>query len=292
MSTHATYRRIRTMDDIFLPVALAPSSATRSSAKRYGQVFSVIVVMILMAFSFGVTNGVGGMTLSYFRDVDFSKSNVFQAGFLGFRVQAEGDGYTFDGPEDEDGGFHTSFVIPESGSLPMQYEISVEKTGGSDVFCNALHASATSTSFMYDGPLLALATTTFSNGPFDFNVTISDTDALSDGDTCLIDVVYTGWSSDTPVPFGYTDTKRTPLTFTYSNPSTPSAPVELASSSAPEVTDAPPADPTSSSTPDTVVEPSMLSPHPSTVASTTPPADPPAPDATPADPSGAPPAGQ
>ena len=176
------------------------------------------ITLCLSASSIGLTYGNITSTISYFRDDEKSQANIFHAGLLGFRVESAGDGYTFDGPADSDGGFHTSFIIPDSGSLPMQFKISIEKTGGADGLCNALNATATTSPFLYDGELLGLGTTTTSHAPFDLNVTLGRTDQLSDGDVCTVDLVYIGWSVVSPAPFGYIDTKRIPLTFTYDVP--------------------------------------------------------------------------
>ena len=182
------------------------------------QVAALGLVVCLCASSVGITFGKANDTISYFRDEETSTGNIFRAGLLGFSVAAEGTGYTFDGPTDPDGGYHTSLVIPDAGSLPMQYKISIEKNAGSDVFCSALAVNATTSPLLYTGTLLGLSTTTSSQGPFDFGILLTDAHGLVDGDICTIDIVYLGWSLASTTPFGYTDVQRTRLTFRYAAP--------------------------------------------------------------------------
>jgi hypothetical protein len=196
----------------------AQHSPTPQRSEYFGQVFAFGVMLCLFATSFGLASGKITNTVSYFRDDEVAQNNIFRAGLLGFRVDAFGDGYTFEGPEDIDGGFHTALVIPDTGSISMRYRITTEKTSGSDAFCSALRAVSTSTAFIYDGPLLGFGTTTTLEGPHEFDVRLSSAEGLIDGDICNVDVVYLGWSDSSPTPFGYTDTKRVPLSFSYLAP--------------------------------------------------------------------------
>jgi hypothetical protein len=110
-------------------------------------------------------------------------------------------------------------VTPELGSGPLMYRVTSQQTGGSPAFCNALTLNATTSPFIYSGTLSGLTTTsTTTTGVWTIAIGLPSASGLTDGDVCLIDLVYRGWHKDAPENTGYTDEERVSFSFTLSNP--------------------------------------------------------------------------
>lgn len=215
------YRKFVT-DDVFVPFPVSPYVLNlRQSPPKKMPFFAfsrkATMVSVLLTFfisSMGMASAHMGTTVAYFYDEDTSKDNAFRAGSLGFSVQAEGTGYTFESG-DEDAAFEVSVITPENDSLSAHYSARAEKTGGSDVFCNALHALATTSPFLYDGALMALDMEPPQPGTWQMDITLASEAGLVHGDECAIDLVYKAWLDGAGPSGGYTEEKRVPLVFTF-----------------------------------------------------------------------------
>jgi hypothetical protein len=175
---------------------------------------SFVGVIVLCVGSFSIAHARITDTASYFRDDELSQNNLFQAGMLGFSVQSQGVGYTFE-PNDPDSAFEVSVIMPGVGSLPAHYRVHSEQTGGSAALCQALHASATTSPLIFDGPLMSLATST-DVGLSQLSISLPSSSGLTDS-SCNIDLVYDAWAGSDSGS-GYTDERRVPLTFFFTIP--------------------------------------------------------------------------
>ena len=188
----------------------------------FAQLATLGFVLCLSASSFGLTYGKINGTISYFRDDENSRGNVFSAGLLGFRVNPGHETVTI---AEAGSVFLFPLMQPDSGSSPIMYRIRVEETASTSALCSLLTAEGTSSPFIYSGKLRTMsteATTTF--GHWGVQVLLPDATGLSDGDQCEVDFVYTGWNKDAPEGTGYTDEERDSFTFIYSAPSTEQSP--------------------------------------------------------------------
>ena len=238
------YSRHFEMDDIFR--ATGPLAQRKEMLSGYGIVRIAVAcaAAVLFIVSLGLARGAVGATVSYFRDDEISTGNLFKAGTLGFNLVGAGNGYTFDGPHDPDGAFESTRPVPNAGSFPMQYVITIDQTGGSGSFCSLLRMISTTSPFIFDGPLMAFSTTTTSIEPLQFEITLPDGTPLNDQDTCLTDVHYR--STSIGATSGYSDSQHHAVTFLYNNPPTdapqsqgdPSAPPGDTSTTTPPVIDA------------------------------------------------------
>ena len=222
-SKHLSYIHPSTLDGIRVafPVSDHVLELTKKRAKKrtwrslfLRQSSTLAIVLILCGTSFSYASGAITGTISYFSDNEISQLNQFRAGLLGFRVDAEGTGYDFT-DEQTGGALIISKPTPLTGSFPSEYMITVEQTGGSSAFCNALHLIATTTPFSYEGSLLSFGTTTTTTDPLQFGVLLPNSDGIATGDTCNVDLVYRSWSLGGSQGSGYTDENRIPLTFSY-----------------------------------------------------------------------------
>ncbi len=156
-------------------------------------------------------------TVSYLNDSEVSTENMLAATILDFTAVPDDSTFDFVGSEledDADGEVDTAIEL-EPGSLDARFDVFVEHTGGNPVFCNVIDAT-TVTPFAYTGPITALMgdNVTFA-GPFEMGLSLTDESAITDGDVCIIDVVYQAWYFDAESDQGYFDEERTTLTFTY-----------------------------------------------------------------------------
>lgn len=184
------------------------SFAQRSSA--------FVFTIVLCAASFGVTHANPIDTLSYFRDKEVSRANLFAAGFLGFRLNP-GD-VTI--PITEGGEANLSpLFAPLPDTFAIKYRVRAEIVGDETPLCALLQASGTSTPYLYSGALKDLVTepaTTTGHG--NLSVTLPSATDVPDGTQCTIALVYRGWFVDAPENTGYTDQKKDTFTFVYSAP--------------------------------------------------------------------------
>lgn len=226
------YVRERPTDDVFMfwrtatageiqPERASPEKLWHTRGRTAtGKIFKTgtTFALLLVTSAFAVSISTTHQTLSYFSDLDGAKGNTLGAGLLDFVVNAG----SFEGTvtADEDGHIVINpSASEEPGSFQLEYKVKAEKTGGtSDVFCSALHANALG-SLAYDGPLIDLAAgPTQSVGPYEVTISLPDPTGVSNGDTCLVDLVYSGWNSQVPDEEGYTDEERVHLTFTANIP--------------------------------------------------------------------------
>jgi hypothetical protein len=106
-------------------------------------------------------------------------------------------------------------VVPETASVAVLYTVTVEKITGSDALCDAILVTGSSP-VTYSGPLLDLTDTAVDfNNAWELLVSLATgTPVYLPGDTCGVEVVYTGWSEAGNAGEGYFDEERVPLTFT------------------------------------------------------------------------------
>ncbi|MDO8430685.1 MAG: hypothetical protein Q7S72_01705 [Candidatus Taylorbacteria bacterium] len=140
-----------------------------------------------------------GTTVSYFGDVESSTGNSMQAGSLDFTVDNEVLEVFVD-----IGATSSPTVIPiimpEQGSLPIEYKIKVIQTGGDTDFCNQLYTP--------EGSLLSLAKATSTS--FDTWSLELSAGSTTPGNICLVDLVYFGWH-DGDEGEGYSDEEKVSL---------------------------------------------------------------------------------
>ena len=174
---------------------------------------SLALLVCLMASSLGVTYARSNTTLSYFRDTETSTLNLFGAALLDFLVADESYARTLSTAT-------TSLILPvmtpESGSIETLYKVTAEEIGGPSTLCDVVDLNATTSPFLYSGPILALNTTaTTTSGSWTFELALATTTGLTDGDICEVDLVYRGWYPSMPEYTGFTDEERVHLTITY-----------------------------------------------------------------------------
>jgi hypothetical protein len=206
-----------------LPAYEDPS--IKENGRRRGIRFSIlrIVAVIGLAASIGAaTFAIGniGTTLSYFSDTEQSLANILEAVGLGFIVDDGNNQMALTvSPGDLGTNVDTNLQL-EQYSDPLTYRIfanqSLNQSLMSDaVFCNALKASTTSDLLPYNGPLKTLATaTTTTTGAWPFTLSYQDSPNISEGDTCVLDLVYKGWNPYASEGVGYNDEERVTLTIT------------------------------------------------------------------------------
>ena len=216
MKSSSTNVRRRKMDDIFLPCGqlehAVPTGVPHESGKLFLWRLTVpFLVVFLCATSVGIAGGVGGATISYFRDNEFANGNAFRAGFMSFTVEAAPTSHDFnDGNPDT--AFINSRIHPVSNGLPAQYKITFDTPSGA--LCSALHATATTSPFSFDGSPLSFSTTTTSLLPLSLGITLPDASGFINGDACSLNLRYSAWTG-VAEGAGYTDSAVIPLTFTF-----------------------------------------------------------------------------
>jgi len=152
----------------------------------------------LLAFALIVgLNGVAlsqiGYTMGYYNDEESSTGNTFKGGMLDIVLSnTEFDGVISNSLGDQSQ-FETNVSLVD-GSLPTQYDIEYEQTGGDDSMCDALALNATSGTLSYDGALSAFSIgTTNDFGLWSFIITVLSGESVTAGETCEFDLVYKAW---------------------------------------------------------------------------------------------------
>lgn len=226
--------RARLMMDIIPPVsvrsqhdALPVTSHTQPRAYAT-MLLSGFVVILLMLTAFSAARA--STTISYFSDSELSALNSMSAGILNFLV-GEGAGAAFIVTEgDVDGEAVMPTVTLDAGSFNLSYNVTSAQTGGSSTFCNALQVDSTNGVFTYDGPLIGLNTgSTNTIGAWQFNVILPAASGVTDGETCVVDLIYSGWIDGGPSGSGYLDEETYTLTMTASVPAPLNAPLLIQS---------------------------------------------------------------
>lgn len=172
---------------------------------------SVVLVTSLLTVSLWSVQG----TASYFNDTETTAQNTLGAGILDFKANPDKSSFTFTNGTQSDQGDLITVLAPEAGSVPMKYRVTVEQTGGSVALCTAITTSV-QTPFSYNSTLLGLtADNVIFSGPLTLSVALTPSSAYAPGDTCTVDIVYTGWNQSlNHSDGGYGDVERVPLTFT------------------------------------------------------------------------------
>jgi len=205
------YEKIYDMDDVLVPKLIPIQNEKDAGRKRSLRTIFLFAIFFISIFSF--LSSRAGSTVSYFNDTELSAGNIFSAGLLQFTVTWEGSNIA----HVSNGSPGTDMIIPPpipiEESLPMAYKISIEQFAGSDLFCQALQAKASTTPLFYEGPLLSLSTpTTTDHNHLMINLQLPDEpDGVLNGDVCYFNVVYAGWVEGTNGNGGYSDTKKLPV---------------------------------------------------------------------------------
>ncbi len=221
----AIYVRTRETDDIFVYKGVATVDEIQPNRKKkrevergaFGRLSSkkifkqgTTLALLLLAFTFATGITASHQTISYFNDLENASGNNLNAGLLDFTVNAKN--YSGDVTVGETGVMFDPAASGEPGSLQLEYKVAAEKKSGPDTFCNALVANFAG-GVVYDGPLLALAIgPTSAGGAYDLSLTMPDATGVVNGDTCVVDLVYTGWYQNAPDGQGYVDEERVTLT--------------------------------------------------------------------------------
>lgn len=204
------YVRMHRMDDILIPrkIILENRSRTRNGGRGLATtLFSIFILLTSIVLANTST------TISYFSDIEKSLGNILLAGSIDFTVDPNGESML----TLEDSLELAPTMTPEPGSLPIDYKVHSEITGGSENFCNALLVEATTSPFIYSGLLTSLDTATSTlYGPWPFKLS-TVTDESKNGDACDFDLVYSGWDSGGDQNDSYTDEERISYSITYGN---------------------------------------------------------------------------
>lgn len=155
-----------------------------------------------------------GETVAYFNDIENSDGNEFAAGSLDFSLTST----DFDKSIGLTETISLGSVLTNSGTIPFEYTIEIEKISGSDDFCNALELEAELNGIeKHDDDLMS-----FVSGPstmlgtwiFEVKMPLSASN-VSHGDVCEVDFVFHGWQTDfSSYPDGFSDEEKINVTFT------------------------------------------------------------------------------
>jgi hypothetical protein len=198
-----------------------PSAGADVSPRRFAPrgKFSFMRALATVALVIGLSlSSLGlflvGDTVSYFSDFEFSLGNLFRAGSLDFLVADATYARTITATT-------TPLIIPimtpESESLDILYRVFTEPVGATTTtLCTRINLTATTSPFIYSGPLLGATTTaTTTVGAWQIGLTLGTTTGLTNGDTCSVDLVYRGWHPQALEYTGFTDEERVRLNLTY-----------------------------------------------------------------------------
>lgn len=203
------------------------SASVFASNKMVSPWLTICAAVVFCALIIG--SSFFGSTVSYFNDQEFSTENALEAIALDFAVSADETSFVVeDGVliDDIDGGVIIT-ITPTAESVALRHTVSVESTGGSTLFCDALFASSVSP-FNYGGPLPLLSATevTFSN-PWSLGLSLPDSTGFFNDETCVADIVFTAWHYDEITDQGYFDEERISLSFRLSSTELRPLPVDL-----------------------------------------------------------------
>lgn len=191
----------------------ARAAAVNSVSHTRGQFLSTVFALVLVAITFGGSPFVLGSTISFFRDDEVSRNNMFTAASLGFNLNPGDVSVAI--TEGETVLVSPKFT-PDSGTLPITYRISAEVVGEHTPLCSQLVAVGTTSPLLYTGPLTELVTepaTAIGHGHI--GVSLASVDGVAPDSSCTVAIVYRGWNADLPENKGYTDEERDTFTFVY-----------------------------------------------------------------------------
>lgn len=178
-----------------------------------GRIASAAFSLFLMAFTLGGSPVFVGATLSYFRDDEVSRNNIFAAASLAFRLNP--------GEVTEEISLGESVYLapkftPDDETLPIMYRVSAEIVGEATPLCSQLVATGTTSPFFYTGQLTSLVTEPASTtGHGLLEISLASADGIAAGAMCTVDIVYRGWHKDSPENSGYTDEERDRFAFVF-----------------------------------------------------------------------------
>ncbi|OHA88894.1 MAG: signal peptidase I [Candidatus Zambryskibacteria bacterium RIFCSPHIGHO2_02_FULL_43_14] len=208
--TNKVLKRIHQMDDVLRPVYFVYSDNTKRKTK------APFTISVFIFFGIGlIFTGFSGTT-SYFSDAESSSGSVFDAGILDIILSNTGFEGVISNSTSDESQFQTNVSLVV-GSLPTQYTVEYEKTGGDDSLCDALALSATSDVLSYSGALSAFSVgTTVDFGLWDFAISVLSGQSITGGETCEFDLIYKAWMDGVPSfeTSGFRDEERFHISIT------------------------------------------------------------------------------
>ncbi|MDO8471143.1 MAG: lamin tail domain-containing protein [bacterium] len=151
-----------------------------------------------------------GHTAGYYNDEESSAGNVFDAGMLDIVLSNT----VFEGVISNNSGDQSQFgtnVSLVDGSLPTQYDVEYEATGGDASMCNVLTLGATHDTLLYSGALASFSVSTTTDfGLWSFAVSVLSGQSVTSGETCEFDLIYKAWIDGAPSfeTSGFNDEER------------------------------------------------------------------------------------
>jgi hypothetical protein len=215
ISTPVHFRVLPTLDlRLANPIIRSSYAIRRSYKKQIGEWATICLVLI--GSSIFVSASFLPYTASYFNDIERSVGNSLRANLLDFTVFSEANAFSFLGLNlDSIDSSVVTVVEPVAGSVKIDYDVRVEQTGGSTLFCDAIKAEMIDLPIVYTGPLLGLTAEDIEfSGPWSLRLVLDD--LVTGADFCQVDVVYTAWHENELSGVGYHDVERVPLMFSAS----------------------------------------------------------------------------
>jgi len=210
-------KRLYPIDDVLRPVYLVHSGNTRVRGKI------PFAISILVLFGIGLVFTYSDSTVSYFSDAESSDGSAFDADMLDIVLSnTEFEGVISNSTGDESQ-FQTNVSLVV-GSVPTQYTVEYEKTGGNDSLCNALALNAVGDALSYNGALSTFSvgmTTDF--GLWNFTISVLFGQPITGGETCKFDLIYKAWIDGVPSfeTSGFKDEERLHISITAETIATP-----------------------------------------------------------------------
>lgn len=204
-----------------VPAAKKEVTPVRLVSRR-ARMGTAVFSLFLMTFTLGGSPLFVGATLSYFRDDEVSRNNIFAAASLAFNLNP---GEVTEEISLDESVFLAPKFTPDDATLPIMYRVSAEIVGEPTPLCSQLMANGTTSPFFYTGQLTSLITepaTTTGHGLLE--VSLASADGIAAGAQCTVDIVYRGWHQDSLENSGYTDEERDRFTFVYVAPEAEVAP--------------------------------------------------------------------
>ena len=206
------------MDDVLRPVCL------QNIKKKSNTPFIVSTIALFAATGFIFANP--GDTVSYFNDTEISVGNLLNAGSLDFSVALAPN----ESPNIKliPGAPEITIIPTVMGGIEdflLAYKVRIEQTGGnSPALCDAIDLFASATPFTSSGKLMNfLYGATTSLVPLSLSLSLPSDSGFVSTDTCLVDVVYSGWVDGKTEGIEYHDVERVALSI--SDPPAESTPV-------------------------------------------------------------------
>ena len=157
------------------------------------------ILFIILLFGMGIFNLNIGVTNAYFSHVESLTGNTFSTSFLNFTL-TNNNLEKLIGPEAQGEISHTSVVMGESGSLPMQYTLSNAILNNDSDLCSKLTVEAKLNGVSkYTGALSGLASSlTTEFGTWEFLFDMPPNVSVPDGAQCNENALFSAWRADIP----------------------------------------------------------------------------------------------